>query len=263
VLLYACALLFLAGRNPGTLVYAAIVLATGVLTVDWLRDRQRPAKWLASAPASVRAAVELFVVPLWIWCLSPSPIHPREIFDFLDNRASGLPLGQSILFYPTSLLEDYLPAFALGVPLAIGLALALGYLRRSSSPQLLLVFCAVMSSLALLHPYNLPRFILTLVPALFLVSALGLSWAAFGLKPRGKTRKIVGSLLLFALLVGFVFKGGLPDAERTRLDYRNKSGDPRLTVLLDDLPALVGSARRVGFVGTFNELSPWLLAWTM
>ncbi len=81
----------LLGINPGVGIYAGLVIGAGVLAVRWWRDREGLEERWRALPIAVRALLATLVAPLWLWCLSPDPIHPRSIFAFLRNRSKGLP----------------------------------------------------------------------------------------------------------------------------------------------------------------------------
>src|SRR5262249_57552640 len=69
----------LLGRNVGLLLYAGLLIATGRLAVPWFLDRERLRSWWRSRSPEIRAALATVVLPLWLWGLSPHPIHPRTL----------------------------------------------------------------------------------------------------------------------------------------------------------------------------------------
>jgi hypothetical protein len=134
VLVYLVALCMLLKVNVGYAIYAALVVATVVLA---RRARRDPAGLRAAwrdLPVAVRAVVATLILPLWIWFLSPWPVHPKEILAFLRNRDTGPPLASpaSILYYPRAFVHDYAPA-GLGVAVLALFALAvLGWIIHRS-----------------------------------------------------------------------------------------------------------------------------------
>ena len=163
-LLLICAVV---GVNPGVGVYALILVFTGIAVARWQRFRS----WWQSLPAAPRALLETFVLPLWIWCLSPNPIHPKNVYAFLRNRATGPPLYslESIGFYLRSMTTHYAPEAILG---AIVIGFALAGARRSRVVALL---AGLGWLLATIHPYKEPRFFATTAPFFFLLAGIGLA----------------------------------------------------------------------------------------
>ena len=72
------ALTLIVGKNPGTFLYFALLVSVaGALFLRWrsllsLLDRRK--RW----PSAGRALTEVLLLPVGIWSLSPSPIHPRK-----------------------------------------------------------------------------------------------------------------------------------------------------------------------------------------
>jgi hypothetical protein len=244
-LLLICAV---AGVNPGVGVYALILVFTGIAVARWERFRSW---WQSLAPAP-RALLETFVLPLWIWCLSPHPIHPKNIYAFLRNRATGPPLYslESIGYYVRSLTTHYAPEAILGVAV---IALALVGAWRSRVVALL---AGLGWLLATIHPYKEPRFFATTVPFLFLLAGLGLA-AIFA-----RWRVTLAAVVCAAALLSLVSKAhGLGD--RLRKDYLLYSADPRYADPLELLQRKAVGRERVALIGTFNELSDNLVRWSL
>jgi hypothetical protein len=266
-LLLICAVV---GVNPGVGVYALILIFTGIAVARWERFRS----WWRSLPPAPRALLETFVLPLWIWCLSPHPIHPKNIYAFLRNRATGPPLYslESIGYYFRSLTTHYAPEAVLGVAV-IGLALvALLQLRFSLSPgtgeragergngiKLVALLAGLGWLLATVHPYKEPRFFATTAPFFFLLAGMGLA-AIFA-----RWRTAVAAVVCAAALLSLVSKAyGLDD--RLRKDYLLYSADPRYAdplELLQRKAAGRAGNNRVALIGTFNEFSDNLVRWSL
>jgi hypothetical protein len=260
VWLYALAIAALLGINFGVGLYAGLVIGAVVLAVRYWRDRESLRAGWRSLPVEARAVLATVVLPLWLWCLSPDPIHPKNIVGFLKNRANGPPLlsADSLLFYFRSLARDYSPEPLVGW-IAIGfLVLSLVWLRRAREPWRVLALAALLGlALATFHPYKEPRFLATTAPFLMLLAGLTASRLAHLARP------VAGGLLCAGLLAGIVFsatqRAGLP--ERLAADYKLYSTGPAFNRPLGFLARWAGDADRVAILGTFNEFSDSLVRW--
>ncbi|MFL6201244.1 MAG: hypothetical protein ACJ76J_18895 [Thermoanaerobaculia bacterium] len=246
-LLLVCAVV---GVNPGIGVYALLLVFTGITVARWQRFRS----WWRSLPPAPRALLETFVLPLWIWFLSPNPVHPKNIYAFLRNRDAGPPLYslESLGYYIRSLAEHYAPHWILGV-LVIGFALAGA--RRSRVVALL---AGLGWLLATFHPYKEPRFFATTAPFVFLLAGIGLA----ALLARWRTAAAAGVCAAALLGLTAVAQGnGLRD--RLTKDYLLYSADPRYSDALEFLQRKAAGRGRVALLGTFNELSDNLVRWSL
>ena len=246
-LLLLCAVV---GVNPGIGVYALLLVFTGIAVARWQRFRS----WWRALPSAPRALLETFVLPIWIWFLSPSPIHPKNIYAFLRNRAAGPPLYslESLGFYVRSLTAHYAPSLILGV-LVIGFALAGA--RRSRVVALL---AGLGWLLATFHPYKEPRFFATTAPFVFLLAGLGL--AALLARWRTAAAAVICAAA-FLGLAALAQGDGLRD--RLTKDYLLYSADPRYSDALEFLERKAAGRGRVALLGTFNEFSDNLVRWSL
>ncbi|HVG09425.1 MAG TPA: hypothetical protein VNM67_17100 [Thermoanaerobaculia bacterium] len=244
-LLLICAVV---GINPGIGVYALILVFTGIAVARWQCFRS----WWQSLPPAPRALLETFVLPVWIWCLSPNPIHPKNIYAFLRNRATGPPLYslESIGFYVRSLTTHYAPEAIIGVAV-IGLAIVGAWRSR-----VVALLAGLGWLLATLHPYKEARFFATTAPFFFLLAGIGLA-AVFA-----RWRVTLAAVVCIAALLSLVSKAnGLED--RLRRDYLLYSADPRYADPLELLQRKAAGRGRVALIGTFNELSDNLVRWSL
>jgi hypothetical protein len=243
------------GINPGVGVYIGLVVGAVLLIVRWRRDPEGfRARW-RSLPVEVRAVLSTFVLPVWIWWLSPEPIHPKEAIAFLRNRSAGPPLlsGESLGYYFRSLIEDYSPLPVLGVLVVLGVLLSLLWLKRFRA----LALPALLGlGLATFHPYKEPRFLAVTVPFLMLLAALAFSRAAHW------RRSWIGGLLCAGAVAGIAWGASGADLE-TRLvqDYRVYSARPGFWKSLAFIANQSAGADRVAVIGSFNELSGSLVRW--
>lgn len=249
--------LWLAGVSVGGAIYALLVLAAVGLAVRWRRDPESLRSWWRSRPVPVRALLATVVIPLWIWCLSPDPIHPRNILAFLRNRSAGPPLFSldSFLFYPRSLLHDFaaFPAVGWGV-----MILALVGLAAARGPgRVLAAAVGIGWLLPVLHPYKEPRFLAIVVPFTFLLAALAPGFLA----KKNRWAPAVLSLLAAAGVAYGSRQAGLD--RRLVAEYALYSAPPGFGRPLAEIAEGARGASRVAVLGTFNELSDSLVRWAL
>ncbi len=270
VLLYLVALCMLLKVNVGYAVYVALLAATfGLARRAWRDPAEIQTAW-RRLPVPVRAVAATLVLPLWVWFLSPWPVHPKEILAFLRNRDTGPPLTSltSILYYPRVFFHDYAPA-GMGVAiLAIFSLSLLGWIVRRrptgrlyiGKPERVLVLAALFSVLLpTLHPYKEPRFLATAVPFVLLAAAMLASRLAHAL-PVPRVRFVVGTVVCAALAAGIVERARAADLPgRLAADYPLYSADPAYRQPLDFIAAASRGAGRPAVVGSFNELSENLI----
>jgi hypothetical protein len=264
----ALALGSLAGRNVGVLLYAGLLIATGWLVIRWVLDlksgdRESLRSWWRSRPPEIRAGLATVVIPLWLWSLSPDPIHPHSIMGFLRNRSTGPPLlsRDSLLFYVRSLVRDDSPSPEVGMAVLvlalIGLLLAV---RRSEPWRVLATAAALSGLLVTLHPYKEPRFFATTVPFVFLLATFALHHLTGG---RASWLARRGFLALAAMAVlGFLASRSHLD-RRLEADYVLYSAPPEIAQPLAAIHAQAPGVARLAVIGTFNQLSENLLRWTL
>lgn len=267
VYLYAMAAGALLGANVGYALYAALLAATVAVVQRWRRDPAGAVAWYRRLPAAGRALVTTVVLPLWVWFLSPWPIHLREILAFLRNRSTGPPLTSpgAWLYYPRAFVRDAAPA-PLG--LAVLTLLALALLCRWSSarrlaggePNRVLLFAAGLSFLLpTLHPYKEPRFLATAVPFALLSATALISRLAHSL-PSRRLRAAVGGIACMAVAAGILVAARAADLPaRLSREYPLYSSDPAFREPLDAITRSGREAGRLGVIGSFNELSENLI----
>lgn len=260
--LYIAAVAVVLGGSPGIVVYWLLVLSSIALAVSWRGGTSRLLKRLRDLQNPSRAAIETVVVPLWIWSLSPDPIHPRAVFGFLRNRSSDLSLTEALSFYPASFFADYVNGPVVETAVVAALIVGLMPVRRvNPAVRVVALFVGVTLALILLHPYKLSRFLATVMPFLFLLAGFGASRL---FHPRGLAelpRRIVGTVGAGLVILAIFATGG--SAAHLERNYRARMGEPALAEVLVDVRRLVAHDRRVGIVGTSTELSPPLLEWSL
>ncbi|HEV2843242.1 MAG TPA: hypothetical protein VG477_00215, partial [Thermoanaerobaculia bacterium] len=243
------------GVNPGVGVYIGLVVGAVLLIVRWRRDPEGfRARW-RSLPVEVQAALATVALPIWIWWLSPEPIHPKEAIAFLRNRSAGPPLlsGESLGYYFRSLIEDYSAVPVLGVLVVLGVLLSLLWLRQFRALALT-AFLGL--ALATFHPYKEPRFLAVTAPFLMLLAAMAFSRAVHW------RRSVVGGLLCAGAIAGIAWAAAGADlGKRLVKDYRVYSARPGFWRPLAFVANHSAGVDRVAVIGSFNELSGSLVRW--
>lgn len=260
-----------AGRNPGGLLYGALIVATVALVRAHGRALLSPGILLARWAPPARALVECFAIPVWLWCLSPDPVHPRNLIAFLVNRESAFAGDrlEAALFYPRVLAGQFAPATGLGWTLvalaALGAALGL---RRPGPSRGLASAALVGVALVALHPLKEPRFVATVAPAVLLLAArtAGLPLAAAAGRAGPGARGAGAAGLLLALAAAPLALSGATAGRRLEADHRLLTGDAVFRAPLDDLVARVTApaseeGARVALLGVSNQLSDGLVRW--
>jgi hypothetical protein len=254
------------GINPGVGIYAGLVVGAAGLAVPARREAFRNG-W-RTLPVEARAILATVAIPLWLWCLSPSPIHPKNMMAFLRNRSAGPPLfsSSSLLFYFRSLARDYAPTPVAGGLLVASLILSLLasliwlWKGRDDEPfrvLFLMVFLGL--TLTTLHPFKEPRFFATTAPFAMLLAGIAFSRFAHLVPGRGA---ILGGLLCALTLAGLASAAREAGLEaRLAGDYKLYSGRPGFWRPLAFLADHAAGARRLAVIGTFNELSDSLVRW--
>jgi hypothetical protein len=266
VLLYLIAGCALARVNVGYAVYVLLLAGAVALVLAWRRDRAGlAARWRALPPA-VAALLATVVLPLWVWFLSPHPIHPKAVFAFLRNRPGGQPGLGALLTYPRALLADYAPASVLGAVLLagalLGTVLTLRKGRREGPAGALALLALVGLALTTLHPFKEPRFLFTVAPFVVLLGSLGLAAPLLPLARRPAGSALV-ALLLPALGVFLIHVTAPAPVRAVRLaaGYTASSSDPSLGAVLQEIHRQARPGPRTAFLGGANELSEALVRW--
>jgi hypothetical protein len=253
------------GQNPGNLLYAALVLgAGGSLFSKWrslpsLLDRRK------SWPPAGRALTELLLLPLWIWSLSPSPIHPKNVIAFLRNREGATFSPAALVYYPRAILASYLPGDAAAWCVALAaLALTACLLSRRGDPARALATTVAVGALALeIHPLKAGRFLVTIAPFVFLAATLGGARLAVRLLPRARPLRLAtgGALALLALYG--ILRLSLDSGALARLegDHRLYTAGREYAAALDDLARRVAVGERAALLGGVNQLSEAAVRW--
>ncbi|HEV2853750.1 MAG TPA: hypothetical protein VHC97_13185 [Thermoanaerobaculia bacterium] len=252
-------LALLLGINPGVGIYAGLVAGAAVLAVRFFRDREAPRSRWRSLPVEIRAALATVVIPLGLWCLSPMPIHPKEIIAFLRNRAAGPPLlsSASLSYYFRSLMGDSAALPFLGGLVIVFLVLSLLWRRtwKTDEPWRVLSLMTFLGLiLATFHPFKEPRFFATTAPFVMLLAGISAARLA--------GRRWIGGLLCAAALAGIAWTAIQADlGARLARDYKIYSGRPGFWRPLAFLADHAEGAHRLAVIGTFNELSDSLVRW--
>lgn len=249
----------LLGINPGVGIYAGLVAGAAVLAVRLFRDRESLRSRWRSLPVEIRAALATVVIPLGLWCLSPRPIHPKEMIAFLRNRAAGPPLlsSASLSYYFRSLMNDYAALPFLGGLVIVCLVLSLlwrGTWKTDEPWRVLCLMTFLGLVLATFHPFKEPRFFATAAPFVMLLAGISAARLA--------GRRWIGGILCAAALAGIAWTAKQADLDaRLARDYKVYSGRPGFWRPLSFLAGHAEGAHRLAVIGTFNELSDNLVRW--
>jgi hypothetical protein len=264
--LYALGLLALVGRGVGQALYALVVGAAVVSLWRLWRHGAAVRAWWRTLPPPARAVLETLVVPLWLWALSPSPLHVRKLVAFLVSRPTEGPLAflGSPAFYARSFVQDYALDGVLGaaVPIA-AVAAAVGLWRAGEPVRALILIAGVQVAAVMLHPYQQARFLATAAPLLMLLAALATARAAVRLAGAAQGWVVAGAAGAAALTLVLVWLPRTAPAERLAARYVEQSADPALAAPLRYLDEQAPRDGRVAVIGAFGELSPSLIRWTL
>jgi hypothetical protein len=265
--LYTLGLLALVGRGLGQALYALLVGATAVCV--WRLWRHGAvvvrARWRALPPPA-RALLETLVVPLWLWALSPSPLHVRKLVSFLVSRPTEGPLAflGSPAFYARSFVQEYAFDWSLGAAVLVAAGAAAAGLWRAGEPARVLILVAgVQVAAVMLHPYQQARFLATAAPPLMLLAALGTARAAARLAGAARGWLVAGAAGAAALALLLAWLPRTAPTERLAARYVEQSAEPALAAPLRYLDEQAPREGRVAIIGAFGELSPNLIRWTL
>ncbi len=264
--LYGLLGLAVVGRGVGPALYA--VLVGGAALWVWRLGRHPAlvrARWRALPPPA-RAGLETLVMPLWLWALSPSPLHVRKLLGFLVNRGTGLPALSldALSFYGRSFVHDYAADWRIGTAVLVAAAVSAVGLWRAGEPyRALILVIGVQVAAATVHPYKAARFFVTTAPLVMLLASVGVARAVARLAgpTRGWLVSGVPAVAAAALLIGGL--AGPEATARLAARYSVQSADPALAAPLRYIDEHAPRTGRVAVVGAFAELSPGLIRWTL
>ena len=256
----------LVGVNPGNFLYAALVAATISGLFHLWKARSSPREALDRLEPAARGLLVSLILPVWIWSLSPRPVHPRSLFAFLRNREGHAPLFtlESIAFYPRAFLRELVPSAGWSWAIAILAGVGLVLLLRRPGPGRAVALTAAIGIAALVaHPLKETRFLITVAPAVFLVAALVAARAAAAVPLRPEGLRLGAALVLgLASLGGAVWgAGSFAAGERLVRDHAASTAEPAFHAPLADVARRLGAGERVAMVGGVNELSESAARW--
>lgn len=255
------------GANPGPALYLLLLALTAVLLARAWRSRRAPWAGLAALPSRTRGLVEGLALPLWIWALSPSPLHLKSLFAFLRNRPADAGQGEArgLVDYLGLWAGEYAVSQSVGFALLAAAALALAVsVRQAPAARRLAAVAAVGFALTVLHPYHEARFFATVSPFVLLVALQVLPWLGRSLSGG----RIAGSRTGLALLGASALAAAVALHASARepevlARHRTLSGDVAFRRPLDWLAGRLPLGGRSALLGGFNELSPNLLRWRL
>ncbi len=228
---------------------------------SWRRFRG----WLAERRPRHRELVLWMALPVGVWMLIPP--HAREFFHFVWNRSSGIPFWslESFLYYPRLLVGEYAPAAWIGAAvIVLGVLPCLLLARLVPRHRVLALAILFGAAAAFFHPYKLPRFVFTLAPLLWLSAALVVSVAVEASVARfaGAPRARAAALALAGALVAIVASGELQRHVLLR-SFALRTVPRAVEPVLDAVSRAVEDDEDTVLMGTWNQLSPWLVEWDL
>lgn len=228
---------------------------------NWRRFRG----WLEERRPRHRELVLWTVLPIGAWMLIPP--HAGDFYRFLDNRSSGIPFWslENFYYYPRSFLGWYAPAPWIGAAvLVLGVLPCFLLTRLPPRPRALALAVLFGTAVTFFHPYKLPRFIFTLAPLLWLSAALVVTVAADRVVTRlaGARLGRVAATILAGTLAVAVASGEVQRHVLLR-SFAARTVPRAAEPVLEAVSRAVEQDRDTVLMGTWNQLSPWLVEWDL
>lgn len=205
------------------------------------------------------------VLPIGAWMLIPP--HAGDFYQFVDNRSSGIPFWslENLFYYPRALTGWYAPEPWIGIAVMV-LGVVPCFLLARLEPRHRILALAILFGAAgiFFHPYKLPRFAFTLAPLLWLSAALTVTVAVDRVASRlagGRFGRAAALILAGALAVAAA------SDEMQRLALLRSFAERTIPRAAE--PVLKAVARAVEedvdtvLMGTWNQLSPYLVEWEL
>jgi len=250
-------------RRPGNALTVGIVLlAARAIGLIW-RHRER---LRAVVPARHRILFATVVVPLFLWFFVIHPSRFTHYVNWVMRSPPSIPRTELAhwTFYPEVVVTQghLVPLVAAGV-----LALALASFLRREVPEkvrFLRLAVAVSALFVLAHHARQDRFILPMLPAVWLLASVTAATAQSGLR-RPWLRRGVGAAAAVALGAAFalaavaLYRERLPGLARSRFTHAELGLESVILRVADE----AAPARSVRIIGTFAGLSDHLFEWEL
>lgn len=241
----------------GLLVLGVVAVAEGLWLLERSRRGRRPlgARWgWLFLP---------FLVVMSVWFAGPGKLADFVTYATLQPKHADWYTLENLAFYPRSILLHYLASPALGLLLGAGVVWAVIRWRRASVRSILLYGLLGLAMMTIKESNN-PRFILTVVPALYLLA--GLAVARLAVAWRGVDRVRL-RLLVPTVALGLLLVAGAPGVVETfavlpDLLLVEVETDPRARELAGWVADQV-EGRPVYFVNTWDQFSALAIEWVL
>ncbi len=211
----------------------------------------------------------------WLWLLGPFLLilliwfaRPGNLAQF-GAYAGAQPPGQpwitpdNLLFYPRSIILHQAPSPLFSLITLAGLIWATSQWSNLGVRLLLIYFLVGMAVMTVNLPKN-PRFIVTIVPAVHLLSGLLLSWLVAKRGAANITMRTTSYLgILLFLFIGLLSLPTLWQRFNTypsllEVEYET---DPNALQILDWVHAVIPDGRRFYVLNYWDQFSPKLITW--
>jgi hypothetical protein len=264
-LLVTCGLLW--GEFAGTLLYPAFVIGAAMLLYAVFLHGRGLLQWWSGLEGKYRAALALFVAPVWCWNLIPD--HSRSFVAALLGRtvqhgkAVGWSVDNLVMLYPRGWVYDYGPPTGVSFLILAGVLFSLVRIpREDGTSRLLWIVSMCGLALAFLHPHREMRFLLTIAPFLILLMAVKVSrWCALlSTSAMGRTAGGAVAAALLLLLIGSG-RRSIGVTPLLREAYLNNTVEEVYRPCLPFIMRHVDWDSPVSVVGASNELSKYLIVW--
>jgi hypothetical protein len=163
-------------RAFGNPLYFLILVMLGRLALFHRRTLQYYFKAIWWAPEQIRTVVRLFALPAVVWFVYPPFFSTFFIFLFSEStRKQSFFSSETLTFYPNAFMEYYMVAPIAGVLVLAGLAYLLFSWRRLDHKFRFLLGLILFNLLLVIsHPNYQKRYLLTVIPYMFLAGSAGI-----------------------------------------------------------------------------------------
>lgn len=235
--------------------FVALVLG---FRIGWAIWKNRA--WLRRhTPHKLTVCFWSVLVPLYGWYVLLYPPRVRIFLDYLmaSGASESMTAADRWMFYPRAILDDFSLVPWMGcVTLFFGMATFLKWRRLDRRIRFLLVYGGVTMTLCFLHQGRDPRFVLPIMPVLWILAAVFLAemmgWFLrhdwIGLAPLGVVLLLTGDIRA-------LYQERLPSM------IRRHSCDHELSEVLKEIGSHLARIRSARVMGTFSGLSHHVVEW--
>ncbi len=206
-----------------------------------------------------------FLLFLFVWFFLAGNIHGFLAYAGAQPPDQPWVTRQNILFYPLTFANQFLPSPLFALFSLAGLLW--GFWKwRDAGVRLILIYFLVGSLIMTINLPKNPRFIVTVAPALHILSGLLLAYAAAALRAGERRARRASALFLALLLLGFLLSlpmliqrwSTYPSLLQAEYETSPQSGEI-VRWLTESMPP--GS--RFFLLNYWDQLSPQRIAWDL